>query len=285
MSKNITKKIREMLTPEDLKIFEGAIESLINDKVKSKLNDMITLKEEELKNKYDTLAEEYVQKEIEKRLVSEKASIVESYDKKLNLLEKRVVSKLDSFLDHVITEQISDESIEKLAINEVTLPVIDKIKSVFAESNINITSDGEKTIKESEESIKSLETQLSESIAKNMELEERLEKSAVFILMSEKTDGLTNSQKNRVIEMFKDKHFDEVEKKIDGFIELIKEGDTSVSKKKTSVIKRKKINDVIAEGDNIEVEPKTKKIKKIITENDQTNEYTLSNAANAYLED
>jgi len=285
MSKNITKKIREMLTPKDLKIFEGAIESLINDKVKSKLKDMITLKEEELKNKYDVLAEEYVQKEIEKRLVSEKASIVESYDKKLNLLEKRVVSKLDSFLDHVITEQISDESIEKLAINEVALPVINKIKDIFGESNINITSDGEKTIKESMNKISSLETQLSESIAKNMELEERLEKSAVFILMSEKTDGLTNSQKNRVVEMFKDKHFDEVEKKIDGFVELIKEGDTSVSKKKASVIKRKKINDVISEGDSINTEPKTKKIRKVIKENEETPVDTFTNIANSYLED
>lgn len=285
MSKNITKKIREMLTPQDLKIFEGAIESLINDKVKSKLNDMVSLKEEELKNKYDKLAEEYVQKEIEKRLVSEKASIVKSYDKKLNLLEKRVVSKLDSFLDHVITEQISDKSIEKLAINEVTLPVLDKIKSVFAESNINITSEGKKTIKESTNKISSLESQLSESIQKNMELEERLEKSAVFILMSEKTNGLTNSQKNRVVEMFKDKHFDEVEKKVDSFIELIKEGDTSVSKKKASVIKKKKLNDVIAEGDEIKVAPKREKIKKVIKENEETPVNSFANIANSYLED
>ena len=285
MSKNITQKIREMLTPADLKMFEGAIESMINDKVKGKLADMVALKEEELKTKYDTLAEEYVAKQIDARLDSEKASLVESYDKKLNLLEKKVVSKLDSFLDHVITEQISDEAIEKLAINEVTLPVVSKIKSIFAENHIELKSDGEAIIKEATDKSATLEKQLSESIAKNMELEERLEKSATFILMSEKTEGLTATQKQRVVEMFKDKHFNEVEKKIDNFVELIKEGESVVSKKKTAVIKKKKINDVIAEGDAIIEKPIAKKIKKVIKEDEEFQIPSLNESANRLLAD
>jgi len=285
MSKNITQKIREMLTPADLKMFEGAIESMINDKVKGKLADMVALKEEELKTKYDTLAEEYVAKQIDARLDSEKASLVESYDKKLNLLEKKVVSKLDSFLDHVITEQISDEAIEKLAINEVALPVVSKIKSIFAENHIELKSDGEAIIKEATDKSATLEKQLSESIAKNMELEERLEKSATFILMSEKTEGLTATQKQRVVEMFKDKHFNEVEKKIDNFVELIKEGESVVSKKKTAVIKKKKINDVIAEGDAIIEKPIAKKIKKVIKEDEEFQIPSLNESANRLLAD
>ena len=283
MSKNITQKIREMLTPADLKMFEGAIDSMISDKVKAKLADMITLKEEELKNKYDTLAEEYVAKEIDARLDGEKASLVESYDKKLNLLEKKVVSKLDSFLDHVITEQISDEAIEKLAINEVALPVVSKIKSIFTDNHIELKSDGEAIIKEATDKSVTLENQLSESIAKNMELEERLEKSATFILMSEKTEGLTATQKQRVVEMFKDKHFNEVEKKINNFVELIKEGESVVSKKKTAVIKKKKINDVIAEGDAIIEKPITKRIKKVIKEDEQSQIPSLNESANRLL--
>ena len=283
MSKNITQKIREMLTPADLKMFEGAIDSMISDKVKAKLADMITLKEEELKNKYDTLAEEYVAKEIDARLDGEKASLVESYDKKLNLLEKKVVSKLDSFLDHVITEQISDEAIEKLAINEVSLPLISKMKAVFAENHIELKSDGEKIVKEATAKADSFETQLSESIAKNMELEERLEKSATFILMSEKTEGLTATQKQRVVSMFNDKHFNEVEKKIDNFVTLIKEGESVVSKKKTAVIKKKKINDVIAEGDAIIEESKTKKIKRVIKEDEEIRIPSINDSANRLL--
>jgi predicted RNA binding protein with dsRBD fold (UPF0201 family) len=49
MSKNITQKIRELLTPEDLKVFESAVERMIEEKTQDKLSALIQLKEEELK--------------------------------------------------------------------------------------------------------------------------------------------------------------------------------------------------------------------------------------------
>ena len=36
MSKNITQKIRELLTPEDLKVFESAVDSMIEEKTQAK---------------------------------------------------------------------------------------------------------------------------------------------------------------------------------------------------------------------------------------------------------
>ena len=49
MSNNITQKIRELLTPEDLKVFESAVDGMIEEQVQAKLSSMIQLKEEELK--------------------------------------------------------------------------------------------------------------------------------------------------------------------------------------------------------------------------------------------
>lgn len=244
MDKKVTDKIREILTPKDLKVFEAAIEAMVSERV--------ALAEEELKNKYDQIAEEYVQKKVAENLETEKAKLVEEYDVKLQNLEKKIVTKLDSFLDHVITEQISDEALEKIAINEVAFPVIEGIKKVFVENYIELDSDGSKAIQESEKAKKTLEEQLSEQIAKNMELEERLEKTACFLLISEKTDGLSRTQKARVVKMFKDKAFDEVKDKIDTFIEMVKETpkkteEVSESKKE----ERKTIDQVITEGDHI----------------------------------
>jgi len=238
MSKNITQKIRELLTPEDLKVFESAVDSMIEEKTKAKLSDLIQLKEEELKTKYESLAEKYVSKEVDKRLTDEKAKLVESYDKKLSLLEQKVVTKLDSYLDHVISEQISDEMLEKVAINETLQPVVEGIRAVFSDNHLKLNSKAQSTINSLTKGIEEIKSELSESIEKNIKLESKLEQSAVYLLISEKTNGLKKSDKQKVVGMFKSKDFEEVEKNIDNYLQLIKESDSIKTKKpmaKTSV--------------------------------------------------
>ena len=238
MSKNITQKIRELLTPEDLKVFESAVDSMIEEKTKAKLSDLIQLKEEELKTKYESLSEEYVSKEVEKRLTEAKAKLIESYDKKLSLLEQKVVTKLDSYLDHVISEQISDDMLERVAINETLQPVVEGIRAVFSDNHLKLNSKAQSTINSLTKQVEEIKSELSESIEKSIQLESKLEQSAVYLLISEKTNGLKKSDKQKVVEMFKTKEFEEVEKNIDNYLQLIKESDSIKSKKpiaKTSV--------------------------------------------------
>jgi len=238
MSKNITQKIRELLTPEDLKLFESAVDGMIEEKTEAKLSDLIQLKEDELKTKYEGLAEEYVSAEVSKRLTEEKANLVESYDKKLSLLEQKVVTKLDSYLDHVISEQISDEMLEKVAINETLQPVVEGIRAVFSDNHLKLNSKAQATIDSLTSGMSEVKGELSESIEKTIQLETKLEQSAVYLLISEKTNGLKKSDKQKVVEMFKTKEFDEVEKNIDNYLQLIKESDSIKAKKsvkKTSV--------------------------------------------------
>lgn len=269
MSKAISEKIKEMLTPKDLKIFEAAIEKMIEKRV--------ALMEEEIKSKYDELAEEYVCKKVNETIEAEKAKLIESYDGKLKGIEKKVVTKLGSFLDHVITEQISDESIEKLAINEVAYPIVEKIMSVFSENYVEIDTDGDATIKEAQKRVAELENQLSTAQGKIMESEERLEKSATFLLISEKTEGLTKTQKARVLKMFKTKKFEDVEENIDTFVEMIKE---SVAPKATIKEEKGTIDEIISEADSIPEE------KTVVAESEETDSVeTFATKANRYLAD
>jgi hypothetical protein len=266
MSKKITDKIKELLTPEDLKVFESAIEKMIDQKVK--------LREEELKNKYDELAEEYVTKAVQEKLEFEKANLIESYDGKLKNIEKKVITKLSSFLDHVIVEQISDSSIEKLAINEVALPIVEQIKKTFSNNYIDLDTDGSGLLKQESVKVAKLEKELSEAHSRIMESEERLEKSATFLLISEKTAGLTNSQKNRVIKMFKNKKFDEVNESIETFVDMINE--SSKSSYSSPVKAHKIIDDVIEESDFLKEE------RPLIKE--EKEEFSFAERANKYLD-
>jgi len=262
MSKKITEKIREMLTAEDLKVFEAAIEKMIATRVK--------LKEEEIKSKYDELAEEYVSKKVKEELETSKAALIEEYDAKLKNIESKVVTKLGSFLDHVIVEQISEESIEKLAINEIAMPVVEQIKKVFGKNYIDLDTDGSALLKQEQKKVASLEKELSESHSKIMEAEERLEKAASFLLISEKTEGLTKTQKSRVSKMFKNKKFEDVKEGIDTFVEMIKE---SVPVKKS--VGKGNIDEIITEEEHIE------DAKVVVAE--EREEFTFAERANRYM--
>lgn len=277
MSKNITQKIRELLTPEDLKVFEGAVEGMINDKVQEQLAEMIQLKEDELKAKYEALAEEYVSKTVEEKLTEEKANLVEGYDKKLSLLEQKVVTKLDSYLDHVISEQISDEMLEKIAINETLQPVVEGIRAVFSDNHLKLDSKAQATINSLQSELSESKAELSEAIDKRMQVESKLEQSAVYLLISEKTSGLKKSDKQKVVEMFKDKEFDEVEGKIDNYITLVKESEKPTKKVVKKSVKAKVQS--IDEGAVVDVEKEPVKVE----EQPIAEETTMSDIANKYL--
>jgi len=277
MPKNITTKIRELLTPEDLAIFESAVESMIEEKTQANLSDLIQLKEEELKLKYEKLAESYVKKAVSKKLTVAKAKLVESYDKKLSLLEQKIVTKLDSYLDHVISEQISDEMLEKVAINETLQPVVEGIRSVFSNNHIKLESGAQNKIEKLEDEFKEIKTELSESIDKRIELETKLEQSAVYLLISEKTNGLKRSDKQKVVEMFKNKEFEEVENNIDNYLSIIKE---SHSPKTTTKTKRKVKKTVVNEGAVVDQPKKAPKQVEKLTE-----EVSLVDISNKYLND
>lgn len=270
MAKKITDKIKEILTPEDLKAFESAVETMVSEKVNTQVKTKVALIEEEMKNKYDKIAEEYVQKTVAEELEKEKSSLIETYDSKLNNLEKKIVSKLDTFLEHVITENISDDMLEKVAINETLSPVVDGIKKVLSENHIEYEAEGQKVLSDLKESVEQKDKQLSEQIQKNIELEERLEKTATFMLISEKTVGLTTTQKQRVTDMFKNKSFDEVEESIDNFVDIVKENYNPIKNEK-KVVEEKVIDKIVSDKDVIEEE------KKVIKEedNDIINENNL----------
>ena len=281
MSQKITEKIRELLTDEDLAVFESAVEGMIEDRATAK----VELKETELKEKYEKLSEEFVATEVETRLTDEKAKIVETYDKKLSLLEQKVVGKLDSFLDHVIVEQISDELLEKIAINETLAPVVEGIRKVFGDNYLQLNSNPQVKIDELTSKVEETKSDLSESIEKRMELEAQLEKSAVYLLISEKTNGLKASDKQKVVEAFKDCEFEKAKKDINDFVSLIKES-TEVKHQKRKVIKEVKNTvkqKVASVNEGTVVDNKDKKASNPAIEEDTGS--SMMDIANNYLLD
>ena len=247
---DITKKLKETLTEEDQKALETAINSIVEEKVSK---DVPLLVEEEKAR----LEKEYNEK-LEKAINEEYEELKTTLNDKVNTLEEQYVEKLDAFLEHEISEQISDEAISKIAINETLAPVVNGIKKIFAENGLELDSEGSALLKEAQEEITALKDDVNRLTEENLELNKILEKMATRDLLGTKTEGMLPEQKERVYNMFEGKSFEEVETKVDEFVDIVLE---------TTIEKETEINesfDIDKEGDGIE--PEKKQQKDIVTE-------------------
>lgn len=284
----VAEKIKDILSPDDLKIFESAIESMINDKVTSRVAEQMIIKESEIESKYSLASEKYIAEKVTAELQKKTAELVSENNQKLANLEKKVTARLSGFVDKMVAENISDDLLEKVAINEIAVPVLEGIRNVFKKNSIVLEDGSKSAIAEATAKVSKLETQLSESITKSMEMEHRLEKASVFLIISENTNGMTASQKRKVVEQFKDSTFAECDAKIGAYVSLIKEAEAIADKKLVSesatlapvkkVFKRKNLSESIASEDVMTKEP-----VKVIAESDDATTTDIVSEASKYF--
>ena len=216
----IIEKLKGVLEDKDLVTLEEAIKKMVEDKV--------TVLVEEKTAELENLAEEFTNTEVEKRVTEKTEEITETYDEKMEALESKIVESVDKFLASEINENISEATIEKMAINETYKPIVESIMSLFEDKFVALDTEGHSILREAKEEIEKLEETVSTAIAEKMELNESVDTLKVGKLIAEKTDGLSENQKERVLAFFEGKDFEEVFAKIDNFLEVIEES----SKKK-----------------------------------------------------
>lgn len=257
-------KFKESLSAEDFEALEESIKTLIEEKAKVRAemlveNEKIRLEElaaefveQELKTRVDEAiveletkyekdtadfkeatieklqehADAYVEKVIADKLFEKREELQVEFDTKLEELEESIHDNLDKFLDLEITSKISDELLESVAINETFKPIIAGITSLFEQHYVEIDTTGAEKIATLEAKVKATETKLDESYEQKMELSAQVDTLKAGLLIATKCDGLTKTQKDRVVTMFEGKSFDEVKSKIGTFLEVLEEKET-----------------------------------------------------------
>lgn len=214
---NITKKLKEILTPEDMKALEEAIQIMVDEKTSK---DASLLVEEE-KSKLEKASHEYVERAILEETEKLQNQLKEDFEIKKEKLEEEYIEKLDSFLEHEISENISDEVLDNIAINETYKPVVEGIKKIFAEQGLELDSDGSALLKEAHKEILELKSDVDRLLEENFELNNMLEKMSIRDIINDKTEGMLPEQKSRVENMFEGKSFEEIENRIDEFVEIV----------------------------------------------------------------
>ena len=229
----------------------------IQETVKEMVDEKVEILVEEKTTELETLAEEYCAKQIDEGVVAEKEKLEAEYETKYVELEDRLVENIDQFLDVQICENISDEALKSVAINETYAPIIEGIKTLFEDKYTALDVEGDGLLKDYKEKLDESEEKVSSLIAEKIELSNLAEASACKLLISEKVKDLTDTDRERVLTFFEGKDFDEIESKIDGFVDMVIEKETIVTESKVAKVTSKETiseSEVTSESECIEEE-------------------------------
>lgn len=174
-------KILELLGLE--KLDESA-----QTEIKEKLSDIIDVKARELS---------------EAKLQEEKDRLVEEYEEKFNEYKDDITSKFSNFVDSVLEEEmvIPDKVIEYARKGELYSDLIEQFKSRLAIDEGILDEEVKSLLKEAREEIISLRETLDEKTANELELQKDAQDMAAALYLRKKCDGLTESQKVRILEI------------------------------------------------------------------------------------
>lgn len=150
-------------------IFEAAVSDAVNEKVK-------------------TLTTE-IKEAAEKEIAEEISTGLDT-----------VVEKLDDYLDYVVEEWLEENklSVESGIKVEMAESLMDGLKTLFTEHNVDVNDETVNVVEELESEIESLKTKMNANINENVKLNSELDKLKAEKIFSEITEGMTKSNTERL---------------------------------------------------------------------------------------
>jgi hypothetical protein len=209
---------------------------------------------EEFRSKVTLVFEAAVNEAVTLRLEEATASLEEQFEndlnESLNEAMAEVVENLDSYLDYVVEEWMTEN---KVAIEagikvEMAESLMDGLRELFTEHNIEIDDETIDVVSSLEEDNASITEQANEVINENIELKKEIAALKAEIAFEEVSEGLTVSQKERLKVLSEKLDVDE----IDGY-------KSDLATLKESFFKTKKAQVINEEAEEVVQEDTAKK--------------------------
>jgi small nuclear ribonucleoprotein (snRNP)-like protein len=197
-------KVLELLNVDELD------ESTQNE-LKTKIQDIIEVKAKELS---------------ESQLQEHKDLLIEEYEDKFNEYKDDITGKFSNFVDSVLDEElvIPDKVVEYARRGELYSDLIEQFKVRLAIDECLLDEEVRDLLREAKEEIMRLRDELDEKTASMLELQSDAQEMAAALYLRKKCDGLTESQKARILEILEgitDK--DEIDRKFNVVLDNVME--------------------------------------------------------------
>ena len=184
----------EEVVAEDEETIEYSLEDDINALVEG----------EELSEEFREKAATIFEAAINSKVKGIKEELTASYEEKLveevASIKEELKDRVDSYLEYVADEWIAENqlAVESGLKEEMTESFISGMKSLFEEHYVTIPEEKYDVIESMVDKLDEMEGKLNEQIEKNVALNKRLAESVSDVVFAEVTDGLAQTQKDKL---------------------------------------------------------------------------------------
>ena len=169
---------------------------------------------EELSEDFKAKAATIFEAAINSKVKGIEEQLVASYEEKLveevASIKEELKDRVDSYLEYVADEWIAENqlAVESGLKEEVTESFITGMKSLFEEHYVTIPEEKYDVIESMVDKLDEMEGKLNEQIEKNVALNKRLAESVSDVVFAEVTDGLAQTQKDKLASLVDNVEFE-----------------------------------------------------------------------------
>ena len=211
--KAVAKEEVEETTEEVVAEVEETVESVSVDEDIAAL-----LSGEELSEEFQEKAKTIFEAAIASKVAEAVSKIEESYEEKLveelSSYKEELVERVDSYLEYVADEWIQENriQIEQGLKSEMTESFLAGMRGLFEEHYVSIPEDKYDVVENMVEKLDEMESRLNEQIEKNITLNQRLGESVADNIIADVCEGLTQTQKEKMLSLAEGVEFESEEK-------------------------------------------------------------------------
>ena len=180
----------------------AAEEETVEYSVEDDINALV--EGEELSEEFREKAATIFEAAINSKVKGIKEELTASYEEKLveevASIKEELKDRVDSYLEYVADEWIAENqlAVESGLKEEMTESFISGMKSLFEEHYVTIPEEKYDVIESMVDKLDEMEGKLNEQIEKNIALNKRLAESVSDVVFAEVTDGLAQTQKDKL---------------------------------------------------------------------------------------
>ena len=169
---------------------------------------------EELSESFREKAATIFEAAINSKVSGIKEELIASYEEKLveevASIKEELKDRVDSYLEYVADEWVAENqlAVESGLKEEMTESFISGMKSLFEEHYVTIPEEKYDVIESMVDKLDEMEGKLNEQIEKNVALNKRLAESVSDVVFAEVTDGLAQTQKDKLAGLVENVEFE-----------------------------------------------------------------------------
>jgi len=159
--------------------------------------------QEVIKEKLQTLIEVKAQELMESKLEDEKTKLIEAYEEKFETYKEDITGKFSNFVDEILEQEVKipEKVLEYARKGELYADLIEQFKVRLGVDEGLLDEEVKALLKEAREEIVKLRDELNESISEKLQTKQDATELAAEVYLHRKTKGLTEGQKEHVLEM------------------------------------------------------------------------------------